>query len=72
MVIPAELRARAGLEPGETLEVTFENGGLRIDRDVAGPEIVRVGNRLVARPRVAKQDLPNVDIAALVRQERDR
>ncbi len=72
MVIPAKLRARAGFEPGEALEVTFQNGGLRIERDVAGPEVVRVGKRLVARPRVAPRDLPAVDIAALVREERDR
>ncbi len=72
VVIPAKLRARAGLEPGEALDITFENGSLRIERDVMGPELVRVGKRLVARPRVAKQELPEVDIAALVREERDR
>ena len=72
MVIPAQIRAQAGLLPGTELEVVLEAGSIRLIRDVPGPKLVRVGKRLVVRPTVPRKDLPKVDVAKLIDQERDR
>ena len=72
VVIPAPLRARAGLRPGTELEVVLDEQGIRLRRSVPGPRLVRVGKRLVARPVVAAEDLPPVDVPALVEEERNR
>jgi AbrB family looped-hinge helix DNA binding protein len=72
VVIPAPIRLRAGLRPGTELEVLLDDVSVRLIRRVPGPRIVRVGRRLVARPTAPSQDLPRVDLAALVEEERNR
>jgi AbrB family looped-hinge helix DNA binding protein len=72
MVIPAEIRQRAGLAPGTELEVELDETGIRLTRAVPGPELVRVGRRLVARPTAPLESLPVVDLAAWIDEERDR
>ena len=72
VVIPAPLRARAGFKPGTSLEVVLDETSVRLFRRVPGPRLVRVGRRLVARPSVPSRDLPAVDVAALVEEERNR
>ncbi len=72
MVIPAPIRERAGLSPGSQLEVTWDELGVRLERVAAGPRLVKVGRRLVARPSVPMDDRPAIDIAALVEEERNR
>ena len=72
VVIPAPIRARAGLRPGTQLEVVLDEVSVRLLRKVPGPKLVRVGKRLVARPTVRERDLPAVDVAALVEEERNR
>jgi AbrB family looped-hinge helix DNA binding protein len=72
LVIPAAVRERLGLVPGTTLEVSVDETGLRLERVAAGPQLVRVGKRLVARPTVHRDDRPVVDVAALVEEERNR
>lgn len=72
MVIPAAIRERAGLTPGAQLEITEDELGIRIERVAAGPRLVRVGRRLVARPTVASESRPAVDIAGLIEEERNR
>ena len=71
VVIPAAVRERAGLQPGAVLEVTVDDTGIRLERVAPGPALVKVGKRLVARPRVAAA-LPPIDVAALVEEERNR
>jgi AbrB family looped-hinge helix DNA binding protein len=70
VVIPASIREAAGFGPGTALEVRLEGGEVRLVRDVPGPELVRVGGRLVARPRAA--GVREVDIAGVVEAERDQ
>jgi AbrB family looped-hinge helix DNA binding protein len=70
VVIPAAIRDRAGLVAGAEVEVTLEDGVVRIERVAEGPRLVKVGRRLVARPRAAQR--PVVDVAALVEEERNR
>lgn len=72
VVIPAQLRDRAGLMPGSELEVTEDDFGIRLQRVAVGPRLVRVGRRLVARPTAKPDARPVVDIAALVEEERNR
>ena len=72
MVIPAAIRDRAGLTPGTALEITADDGGIRIERVAPGPKLVRIGKRLVARPTVGADERPAVDIAALIEEERNR
>ena len=72
VVIPAAVRERAGLAPGSELEITEDELGIRLTRTAAGPRLVKVGRRLVARPTVAAADRPSVDIAALIEDERNR
>ncbi len=72
MVIPASVRARVGLHAGAELEVTVEDSAVRLVRVAPGPKIERVGKRLVARPTVKARQLPKVDVAQLVEDERNR
>ena len=56
VVIPSEIRRRAGLQPGTELEIVLEDdASVRLVRDAPGPRLHRVGRRLVARP-TAKRD----------------
>jgi len=72
VVIPAAIRERAGLAPGTELEVTIEDGSVRLARRVSGPKLVRVGKRLVARPTITAAKLPKIDFSILVDEERAR
>ena len=72
VVIPAALRERAGLTAGSELEIIEDDLGLRLERVAAGPRLVKIGRRLVARPTVAADDRPAVDIASLIEDERNR
>ena len=72
VVIPAAVRERAGFAPGTALEVTVDELGIRLERVAAGPRLVKVGRRLVARPTVAADARPSIDVAALVEEERNR
>ncbi len=72
VVIPAAVRERAGFAPGTALEVTVDELGIRLERVAAGPRLVKVGRRLVARPTVAADVRPSIDVAALVEEERNR
>ena len=71
-MIPAVLRERAGLTAGSELEILEDDLGIRLQRVAAGPRLVRVGRRLVARPTVFADSRPDIDIAALVEGERNR
>jgi AbrB family looped-hinge helix DNA binding protein len=72
VVIPAPIRERAGFTPGAALEITEDEFGIRIERVAAGPRLVRVGRRLVARPTVAADERPAVDVGVLIEDERNR
>lgn len=72
IVIPAPVRARAGLKPGTTVDVLLDDLSVRLVRRVPAPRLVKVGRRLVARPTVGAKDLPDVDVAALIEEERNR
>jgi AbrB family looped-hinge helix DNA binding protein len=72
VVIPAAIRARLGLRAGTPLEVTVDDVSIRLVRAVPGPRLVRAGNRWVARATVPPSELPRIDVATLVEEERNR
>lgn len=72
VVIPAPIRLRARFRPGTELEVIADDVSVRLIRRVPGPRIFKLGRRLVARPTAAARDLPALDLAALVEEERNR
>jgi AbrB family looped-hinge helix DNA binding protein len=72
VVIPAALRDKAGLVAGSELEVTLDESGIRLERIAQGPKLVKIGKRLVARPTAPSAQRPDVDLAALVEDERNR
>ena len=72
VVIPAAIRERAGLSAGAEVEVTEDELGIRLERVAAGPRLVKIGPRLVARPTVGRDSRPSVDVAALIEEERNR
>lgn len=72
VVIPSEVRRRLGLTAGTELEVAIEGFAVRLVRAVAGPEVVRRGKRLIARPRAGKAERVEIDVAKLIEEERDR
>jgi len=72
VVIPAAIRERAGLVAGAELEVTVDDMGVRLERVVPGPRLVKIGRRLVARPTGSPDGRPIVDVGALIEEERNR
>jgi len=72
VVIPAAIRDRAGLVAGSELEIREDELGIRLERVALGPRLVRVGQRLVARPTVQADSRPAIDVEALVEDERNR
>jgi len=72
VVIPAALRERAGFGPGSELEITADDTGVRLERVAAGPRLVKIGRRLVARPTAPADRRPAIDVAALIEDERNR
>jgi bifunctional DNA-binding transcriptional regulator/antitoxin component of YhaV-PrlF toxin-antitoxin module len=72
VVIPAPIRAAAGLRPGTELKVVPDEGSIRLTRIVPGPKLERIGKLLVARPRVPAEDRSKVDMARLVEEHRNR
>jgi AbrB family looped-hinge helix DNA binding protein len=72
VVIPASIRAKAGLKPGTKIDVVLENGSVRLSRNVPRPKLVKVGKMLIARPSVPYDQLPPIDVAKLIEEERNR
>ena len=72
VVVPAAIRDRLGLTAGTVLEIAVDDTGIRLEPVAPGPRIVKIGRRLVARPTVASNARPTLDIAALIEEERNR
>jgi AbrB family looped-hinge helix DNA binding protein len=72
VVIPAAVRERLGLTAGTVLDLAVDETGVRLEAVAPGPRLVRVGRRLVARPTVTGRARPDVNVAALIEEERNR
>jgi AbrB family looped-hinge helix DNA binding protein len=72
VVIPAPIRAKARLRPGMELDVVVDDESIRLVRLTPRPKLVRLGKRLVARPTANVKNLPRLDLAKLIDDERNR
>jgi AbrB family looped-hinge helix DNA binding protein len=72
VVIPAGIRERLGLRPGTRLHVSVDDNAVRLAPSASPPRLVQRRGRLVARPTVPRHDLPDIDVAALIEEERSR
>jgi AbrB family looped-hinge helix DNA binding protein len=72
IVIPADIRRRAGLSPGTEVEIVLDDLSVRVQRVVSPPDLVKENGRWIVRPTVAADRRTDIDVADLVRQERDR
>ena len=71
VVIPAPLRERAGLTPGAQIDISIGVGGdITISRPVPAPKLVKLGGITVVRAQT--KNPPKIDVAKLIREERDR
>ena len=69
-MVPRTIRERTGLTPGSHVEISEDEQGIRIERIAAGPRLVKVSGRLVARPTAPIAKRPAVDFVALIERER--
>ncbi|MDX1583425.1 MAG: AbrB/MazE/SpoVT family DNA-binding domain-containing protein, partial [Thermoanaerobaculia bacterium] len=72
VVIPKDLREKAGLSPGTEIEIVHDGAAIRIQRAVSAPKLDRIRGRLVARPTAATDQSEEPDIAEIVEAERER
>lgn len=72
VVIPAELRRKAGLSAGTPLAATYEDGAIQIRRDVPAPKLRQRGSRLIAKPSLKTTATEPLDLAACIEEERNR
>ena len=72
LVIPSELRRRAGFEPGVRIEATADENGVHLRVIRGEPVVKKEGNLLVVRPPVGSDAAPSFDLGKLINEERDR
>ena len=72
VIIPAAIREKAGLKPGIKLEVIADDIAIHLFPAASPPKLVRKGNRLVAKATADSDELPVMDLASLVEEERNR
>jgi len=72
IVIPAAMRDRAGLSAGAEVEITQDDTSIRLERVAPGPRLVKIGRRIVARPSARADRRPEVNVAGLIEEERNR
>lgn len=66
VVIPAELRREAGLEPGTPVEITLRDGAIEIVVSPAEITIVKKGKLRIAVPRKAQEPLTSDEVDATI------
>ncbi len=71
-MIPAAIRDKAGLKAGMEIDVEIDDFGIRLVPRIPGPELVRENGRWVVQPRVPQDQLPHVDVAALIDEVREQ
>ena len=71
LVIPAQVRKKAGFAPGTEIEIVQDDVCVRLFRKAKQPKLQKRGKLVVAVP-TAKRDLPELDLAKIVEAERNR
>jgi AbrB family looped-hinge helix DNA binding protein len=72
VIIPAIIRKKAGLKPGTMLEVVADDIAIHLLPTAPSPKLVRKGKRLIAKASVKPNELPEIDLASLIEEERNR
>jgi AbrB family looped-hinge helix DNA binding protein len=71
VVIPADIRKKAGLTAGTELDVIVDDLSVRLIRSAPAAAIKKRGKRLVVKPAAASK-APAVDVQRLIEEERNR
>jgi AbrB family looped-hinge helix DNA binding protein len=72
VIIPAIIRKKAGLKAGTTLQIVADDIAIHLFPTAPFPKLVRKGKRLVAKATAKQDELPEVDLASLIEEERNR
>jgi AbrB family looped-hinge helix DNA binding protein len=72
IVIPALIRKKSGIKPGTKLEIVMDDIAIRLFPTASPPKLVQRGKRLTAETTENSKELPEVDLASLVEEERNR
>jgi AbrB family looped-hinge helix DNA binding protein len=72
VIIPAIIRERTGIKPGTKFEVVADDIAIHLIPTAPPPKLVRRGKRLVAKATAKLKELPVVDLASLIEEERNR
>ena len=75
LVIPKEIREKAGIKPGMPLDIRVDNGVIEIEPECLPPRLERRGRFLVAVPQVEGPPVTVEDVNRMideVRLERER
>lgn len=73
VMIPAAIREKVSLKPGSEVEVLAQDdGSIRLVPARSGLKLVQQRGRWKARPTATNDELPLIDFAKLVEEERDR
>lgn len=72
VVIPSMIRKKTGLKSGSMLEVVVDDIAIHLIPTVPSPKLVRRGKRLVAKATAEYKDLPEINLASLIEEERNR
>jgi AbrB family looped-hinge helix DNA binding protein len=72
VVIPSIIRKKAGLIPGAILEVLTDDIAIHLIPTAPSPKLVRRGKRLVAKATAEYKELPEINLASLIEEERNR
>ena len=72
VVIPAAVRQRLGFRAGMTIDLSVDDMSVRLTPAASPARLVRRRGWLVARPTVPKSQVPKINVAALIEEERNR
>ncbi len=72
VVIPVAIREQAMLKAGMELDVVLDDLSVRLIPRTPRPQLVQDAGRWIVRPTAPREQLPKVDLAALIEEERDR
>ena len=72
MVTPVAIREQAMLKAGTELEVVLDDLSVRLILRAPRPQLVQEAGWWIVRPTAPGEQLPKVDLAALIEEKRDR
>jgi AbrB family looped-hinge helix DNA binding protein len=72
VVIPVAIRKQAMLKAGTELDVVLDDLSVRLIPRTPRPQLVQEAGRWIVRPTAPREQLPKVDLAELIEEERDR